>query len=272
LIFHPKTVLEHNSLKLEKPSSTDKYVLNNNYTMDKRSLEGKVAIVTGGTKGIGKGIADALKKYGATVVVSARNPEKTNHYFVKCDVSNFNEAQSLVNETIKKYKKIDILVNNAGIYPFVSLPDMTEQQWDQVIAVNLKGVFNCTKAAIPFMMEKKYGKIVNITSIAGTKVGFPNLVHYCSSKAGIVGFTKAAALDLAQYKINVNAIAPGAIMTPGTKAGLGKDALNQLVQTIPEKRVGKPVDIAETVAFLVSDAAEYITGETVTVDGGYTDQ
>ena len=122
------------------------------------------------------------------------------------------------------------------------------------------------------MIDKKYGKIVNIASIAGTKVGFPNLAHYCASKGGISGFTMGAALDLAQYRINVNAIATGAILTPGTKGGLDKDAITHLIQAIPEKRMGKPIDIAETAAFLASDAAEYITGQTIVVDGGYTNQ
>lgn len=234
-------------------------------------LKGKIAIVTGGTKGIGKGIADKLNEYGAKVVVSARHKEKTKHYFVKCDVSSFKDAQNLINETVKKFKKIDILVNNAGIYPFVPLKDMTEEQWDQVINTNLKGVFNCTKAAIPHMMKRNYGKIVNIASIAGVSVGFPNLAHYCASKAGIMGFTRAAALELAAYKINVNAIAPGAILTPGTSHGLDKETISHLLQAIPERRMGKPVDIAETAAFLVSDSSVYITGQTIVVDGGYTD-
>lgn len=240
--------------------------------MEKRFLNGKVAIVTGGTKGIGKGIADVLSDYGAKVVVSARKQEKTKHYFVKCDVSKSQDTRNLVQETIKKYKTVDILINNAGIYPFVNLTEMTEPQWDEVINVNLKGVFNCTSAVLPYMTKKKYGKIINIASIAGVRVGFPNLVHYCTTKAGVMGFTKAAALDLAPFKINVNAVAPGAILTPGVKSGLNKEAISHLIQAIPEKRMGNPVDIAETVAFLASDAAEYITGETIVVDGGYTDQ
>jgi len=235
-------------------------------------LKGKVAIVTGGTMGIGKGIADALSRYGAKVVVCARHEEKSKHFFVQCDVSSSKDVKKLIDETIKKYKKIDILVNNAGIFPFVSLKDMTEEQWDQVINVNLKGVFNCTKAAIPYMMKRKYGKIINIASIAGVSVGFPGLVHYCASKAGIMGFTKAAALDLAPYKINVNAVAPGAILTPGeSKMQMDKEAVTHLIQAIPERRMGKPVDIAETVAFLASDSSSYITGQTIVVDGGYTD-
>ena len=175
-------------------------------------------------------------------------------------------------KTIKKYKKVDILVNNAGIYPFVSLKDMTEQQWDEVINVNLKGTFNCTKAVLPYMMKQKYGKIVNIASIAGFSVGFPNLAHYCTTKAGIAGFTKAGALDLAPYNINMNAVAPGAILTPGVKKALDDKSQQGYAQMIPAKRLGTPRDIAEAVAFLASDGASYITGQTLVVDGGYTDQ
>lgn len=233
-------------------------------------LKGKVAIVTGGTKGIGKGIADKLKEQGARVVVFARHEEKSKHYFVKCDVSNSLEVKNLVEWTVRKFKKIDILVNNAGVYPFVAFKDMTEQQWDEVINNDLKSVFNCTKAVLPFMMNRKYGKIVSIASIAGYKVGFPNLAHYCAAKAGIVGFTKAVALELAEFGINVNSVAPGAILTPGVSGGLDVEEITHLIQAIPEKRMGQPVDIADTVAFLCSDDSVYITGQVIVIDGGYT--
>lgn len=235
-------------------------------------LKDKVAIVTGGTQGIGKGIADKLSSYGAKVVVCARKERKTNHHFIKCDVSNNREVQKMVDEVIKKFKKIDILVNNAGIFPFVNLKDMTEEQWDQVLNVNLKGVYNCSHYVIPYMMKQKYGKIVSIASIAGVVVGFPGLTHYSASKGGIMGFTKAAALELAPYKITVNAVAPGAILTPGESVISSKEVVAQTVKMIPEARMGKPADIAETVAFLVSDGSEYITGQTIVVDGGYTDE
>lgn len=235
-------------------------------------LKGKVAIVTGGTKGIGKGIADVLAEHGAKVVVCARTEEKTKHYFVKCDVSDFNDVQNLIKETIKKFKRIDLLVNNAGIYPFKILSEMSEEEWDKIIDIDLKSVFLCTKAVLPYMTKQKSGKIVSITSIAGHEVGFPGLTHYCAAKAGIVGFTKAAALELAPFKINVNAVAPGVILTPGTKEGTGKKQMDSLIRTIPEKRMGKPADIAETVTFLCSDASSYITGQTIVVDGGFTDQ
>lgn len=235
-------------------------------------LKGKVAVVTGGTMGIGAGIARKLHEYKATVVVCARKKVPTKHFFVKCDVSDFKSAQAMVRTVIKKFKKIDILVNNAGIYPFVMLKDMTEKQWDQVINVNLKGVFNCTKAVIPYMMKHKHGRIISTASIAGVSVGFPGLTHYSASKAGIMGFTRALALELAPFKITVNAVAPGAIKTPGSTRGItDPKQLQQTIQAIPEARMGKPTDIGETVAFLASDASEYITGQTIIVDGGYTD-
>ncbi|HLD81390.1 MAG TPA: SDR family NAD(P)-dependent oxidoreductase [archaeon] len=236
------------------------------------SLNGKIAVVTGATKGIGKGIADKFKELGAKVVVSARHEAKTEHEFFVCDVCRFTDAQALIDGAVKRHGRVDILVNNAGIYPFKPLKDMTEGEWDAVIDTNLKGVFNCTKAVLPHMMKASYGKIISIASIAGTQVGFPNLAHYCASKAGIMGFTRAAALELAPYHINVNAIAPGAILTPGVEQGMDTTGLNSLLQIIPERRLGKPVDIAETAAFLASDASEYITGQTIVVDGGYTDQ
>jgi 3-oxoacyl-[acyl-carrier protein] reductase len=234
-------------------------------------LKDKVALVTGGTMGIGKGIADKLSNYGAKVVVCARKESKTKYHFIKCDVSDFKDVQKMVDETIKKFKKIDILVNNAGIYPFNPLKDMTEQQWDLVIDINLKGVFNCTRAVIPHMIQHKYGKIISIASVEGVVVGSPGLVHYSASKAGVMGFTRAAALELAQYKINVNAVAPGAIQTPGVAKEENKEMVTQIIRQIPEARMGKPADIGEVVAFLASSASSYITGQTIIVDGGWTD-
>lgn len=230
-------------------------------------LKGKVAIVTGGTMGIGLGIADKLASLGAKVVVAAIHEVKTKHYFVHCDVSDMNNVKAMVTETLKKFKRIDILVNNAGIFPNVPFKDMKEEDWDKVMAVNLKGVFNCTKIVSDFMMQQNSGKIINISSIAGY-IGFPGLTHYCATKAGLMGFTRALALELAPYKINVNAIAPGAIETPGASGG-AKDQLNAIAQIVPLKRVGQPKDIAEAAAYLATEASSYVTGQIITVDGGY---
>jgi len=246
-------------------------------------LKNKIAIVTGAGRGIGKEIALSLAKEGAKVVVSditddinnvAKEIEKigSQALAVKADVSNSKQTEELAKKTVEKFGRIDILVNNAGIYPFKNLVDMKEEEWDKVLNINLKGVFNCTKAIIPKMIDQKYGKIINIASIAGFRVGYVGLTHYCASKAGIVGFTRAVALELAQHGIHVNAIAPGFIDTPGTSSASNEETMKQFVQMIPLKRIGKPIDIANTVVFLASDESSYITGECITVDGGWTNQ
>jgi len=245
-------------------------------------LKGKVAIVTGAAQGIGRGIALALAKEGAKVVVSdisdkiadvVREIESlgSEALAAKANVADSRETEKMANAAIKKFGRIDILVNNAGIYPFKPLVEMKEEDWDKVMGVNLKGVFNCTKAVLPKMIEQKSGNIINISSIAGAMIGYPNLVHYCASKGGVLGFTRAAALELAQHGIRVNAIAPGAVETPGTKV-VGEEALKQVEQTIPLKRIGQPGDVANLVVFLASDDSSYITGQLIVADGGFTIQ
>ncbi|MEM0078768.1 MAG: SDR family NAD(P)-dependent oxidoreductase [Nitrososphaerota archaeon] len=243
-------------------------------------LQNRVAIVTGAGQGIGKAIALALAKEGAKVVVSditdlifdvAKEIEALGSEAlpIKCDVTNPNDVNKMVKTTLEKFNRIDILVNNAGIYPFKPFIEMSEGEWDKVLNVNLKGVFNCTKAVVPKMVEQRYGKIINISSIAGAVVGFPQLAHYSASKAGIIGFTRALALELAPYGINVNAVAPGPIETPGTKI-LGKETLESFIKTIPLGRMGKPEDVANLVVFLASDDSSFITGQYIVCDGGYT--
>jgi 3-oxoacyl-[acyl-carrier protein] reductase len=245
-------------------------------------LKDKVAIITGAGQGIGKEIALTFAKEGAKVVVTditgkekevAEEIKKMGReaIAVKVDVSKMEDAKKMAKETLKTFGRIDILVNNAGIYPFKLFVEMTESDWDKVINVNLKGTFNCTKAVVETMIKQKYGKIINITSIAGTVVGFLQLTHYCASKAGITGFTRALALELAPYGINVNAIAPGPIETPGTQA-LGKEAYENFKKAIPIGRWGKPEDIASLAVFLASDESSNITGQVIVSDGGYTVQ
>jgi 3-oxoacyl-[acyl-carrier protein] reductase len=249
--------------------------------MYQMKLENKVAIVTGSGQGIGKGIVSELAKEGAKVVVSDINQENIDKTVneinsfgeaigVKADVSNSEEVSQLVNVTVKKFGRVDILVNNAGIYPFKLLTEMEEEDWDKVLNVNLKGVFNCTKAVLPEMSKQKSGNIVNIASIAGAVIGYPNLVHYSASKGGVLGFTRSAAIDLAQYKIRVNAIAPGGVETPGTEGTMDNETSKQFIQMIPLKRMGQPIDIAKAVVFLASDDSSYITGQMIIVDGGLT--
>jgi len=245
-------------------------------------FKNEVAIVTGAGQGIGKEIAFTLGREGAKVVVSDIT-DKINEVVeeienlgghalpVRADVSNLKEVKKMVKETLDKFGKIDILVNNAGIYPFKPLTEMTEKDWDKVLSVNLKGIFNCTKAVLPSMIKRKGGNIINISSIAGSVIGYLNLVHYSASKAGIVGFTRSSALELAQHGIRVNAIAPGAIETLGTKV-VGEEKLEQIAQTIPLKRIGRPSDVAKLVVFLASEDSSYITGQCIVIDGGLTIQ
>lgn len=243
-------------------------------------LRAKVAIVTGAAQGIGREIALSLAKNGVKVVVadvSDKRLEVVNEIealgfhglAVKCDVSDGEEVETVVKETMKKFGRVDILVNNAGIYPFKTFTEMTEQEWDKVLNVNLKGVFYSVKAVLPKMIEQKYGKIVNISSVAGSVVGFANLVHYSASKAAIVGFTRSLALEVAKYGINVNAIAPGPVETPGTKV-TGEESYEQTRKAIPIGRWGLLEDIANLVLFLTSDKSNFITGQCIVIDGGYT--
>jgi 3-oxoacyl-[acyl-carrier protein] reductase len=246
-------------------------------------LKNKVAIVTGAGQGIGKEIALSLAREGAKVVVSDITDKiydvvkeieglGSQALAIKTDVSNSKQTEELAKNTIEKFGRVDILVNNAGIFPFKSFLEMKEEDWDKVLNVNLKGVFNCTKAVTPMMVKQKYGKIVNIASIAGTRVGYLGLTHYCASKAGIAGFTKALALELSSYKINVNAIAPGEIETPGATGAMDEKTRKGFIESVPLKRFGQPIDIANLAVFLASDESSYITGECIVVDGGLTNQ
>ena len=242
-------------------------------------LKGKVAIVTGAGHGIGREIALSLARNGAEVVVT----DVTDAIFevgkqiealgskalpLKCDVTDFEQAQDVEEKVVGKYERIDILVNNAGIYPQKAFLDMTADDWNKVLRINLNGVFHCTKAVIPKMVKQKYGKIVNIASIAGAVVGFQNLAHYSASKAAIAGFTKSLALEVAQYGINVNAVAPGPIDVGDMAANT--EIYQQIIKAIPAGRMGRPIDIANLVVFLVSDESNFITGQCIVSDGGYT--
>ena len=244
-------------------------------------FKGRVVIVTGAAMGIGREIALSFGREGASVVLfdlsdkvfeTGRELEElgVGVLAVKGDVSRREDVEKAVGETIDTLGRIDVLVNNAGIYPFKPFLEMSEEDWDKVIAVNLKGTFLFTRAVAPHMVRQRYGRIINISSIAGAVVGFPQLTHYCASKAGVLGFTRGLALELAPYNITVNAVAPGPIETPGTRAVEG--VLEQVVKAVPVGRIGKPGDISNTVLFLASEEASFITGQLIITDGGYTAQ
>ncbi|TFG05947.1 SDR family oxidoreductase [Candidatus Thorarchaeota archaeon] len=246
------------------------------------TFENKVAIVTGAAQGIGLGIARELAKRGARVALSdisdevvVRAKELSDEGYdvmsVVGDVSDTGQVQDMVDDVSGRWDRIDILVNNAGIYPYKALDDMERPDWDRVININLTGTYNFTKAVLPHM-QKHGGSIINIASIAGTTVGYEMLAHYSASKAGVLGFTKAAALELAKHKIRVNAIAPGAIQTPTVEKVMDEATRKQTIESIPWKRMGTPEDIGKATAFLASDDSEYITGQLLIVDGGLTDQ
>ncbi len=242
-------------------------------------LKGKIAIVTGAGRGIGKEIALALARAGAAIVVTdvadsvfevSKQIEalKSVAYPIKSDVSNIEQVENVKDKALEKFGKVDILVNNAGIYPQKAFLEMTKDDWSKVMRINLDGLFHCTKAVLPSMVKQKYGKIVNVASVAGAVVGFTNLVHYSASKAAVAGFTKSLALEMAPYGINVNAVAPGPIDVAETQ--VDEVMYAQLIKTIPIGRMGKPVDIANLVVFLVSDESSFITGQCIVSDGGYT--
>ncbi len=249
-------------------------------------LTGKTAIVTGGAMGIGFGIASRLAEAGASVVIADLDKKAGEGAvkelqsmggkaaFIKTDVSDEAQVKSTVDFAVKKYGSIDILVNNAGIYPMIPVSQMKPAVFDKIIAVNLKSVFLFTKAVTAVMIKKGTGgKIINITSIDALHPSGVGLAVYDASKHGLWGFTKNTALEFAPYNIQVNAIAPGGISTPGTGAGnpttpAMKAILKKFEEKIPMRRMGEPDDIGKVALFLASDLSSYMTGSQVVVDGG----
>lgn len=243
------------------------------------SLDGKVAIVTGSSRGIGRGIAIELGSRGAAVVVNYLNSSAAAEDVVsqihssggqaithQADVSDFNAAQDLIKYAVDTYGGLDILVNNAGITRDKLIMMMTEEDWDIVQDTNLKSTFNCSKAAVRHMMRKRYGRIINITSIAG-QMGNPGQTNYSASKAGQIGFTKALAREVGSRNITVNAIAAGYVETDIWE-GVPEEAKQAILSMVPLNRKGETQEIADAVAFLASDQAAYITGQVLGIDGG----
>lgn len=242
-------------------------------------FEDKVAVVTGASRGIGAEIAKTLAKEGAKVVVNYSGSEAkakevvaeiealgSEAIAVRADVSNSEDVKAMMDQTIETFGKIDFLVNNAGITRDNLLMRMKEDEWDDVMNINLKGVFVCTKAVTRQMMRQRSGKIVNVASIVGV-AGNPGQANYVAAKAGVIGLTKTTAQELASRNILVNAVAPGFITTDMTEA-LPEEVKEGMLRMIPLKRLGEPEHVAKTVAFLLSDDANYITGQTIHIDGG----
>ncbi len=243
------------------------------------TLEGKTVLVTGGARGIGRAITLAFAKSGADVAFTYRSSGQLAESLVsevramgrkvlplEADATSMKSAVEVVEKVVAEFKRLDVLVNNAGITKDNLLLRMSEEDWDSVIQTNLKSVFNYTKAAARTMMGQRYGKIINLSSVVGLK-GNAGQSNYAASKAGIIGFTKSIAKELASRNILVNAVAPGYIDTDMT-AALTEEQRKAVIDAIPLKRVAKPDDVAKVVLFLASPDADYITGQVVSVDGG----
>jgi 3-oxoacyl-[acyl-carrier protein] reductase len=243
------------------------------------TLKDKVAIVTGGAQGIGRAIAELFAERGADVVLADIQFEKANEtadsiieqtgrraMAFNLDATSLEQANAMVEKTVEVFGGVHILVNNVGTTRDTLLMRMPESDWDLVLNINLKSVFNCSKAVVRQMMRARYGRIINMSSVAGI-AGNPGQTNYSSSKAGIIGFTKSLAREVASRNITVNAVAPGFVVTDLT-ADLPQEIKDASMLTIPIGRWGEPIEIAHAVAFLASDDAKYITGHVLSVDGG----
>jgi 3-oxoacyl-[acyl-carrier protein] reductase len=244
-------------------------------------LSGRVAIVTGGSRGIGRAVVCALAREGAKVAFVYHSASQAadaliaelkgeGHEVVafQCDVKSKSAADQVVEDVLKKWEKIDILVNNAGVIRDTLLATMSEEHWNDVIATNLNGVFNFCQAVTRTMMSQRYGRMINVSSVAAD-FGNPGQSNYAASKGGVDGFTRCVATELAKRNITVNAVAPGFIETDMTVA-VRSAAGDQIVKHIPARRLGKPEDVAHAVVFLASEESAYITGQVLRVDGGLT--
>ncbi len=240
----------------------------------------KTAIITGASKGIGAVIAKRLNELNYNLVLNYRSNtalieelidnftnKDTNNIIVKCDISLYEDAKKLIDETYNNFGTVDVLINNAGITKDNILPLMTEEEFDEVIDINLKGTFNCCKHIARRMIKQKYGRIINISSVVGLS-GNAGQVNYAASKAGVIGMTKSMARELGKKNILVNAVAPGFIKTEMTDK-IPEDIKAEMLKNIPLQRLGQPEDIADCVEFLISDKASYITGQVISVNGGF---
>jgi|MGYP000962796831 3-oxoacyl-[acyl-carrier protein] reductase len=240
----------------------------------------KTAIITGASRGIGAEIAKRLNELNYNLVLNYRSSTSsmeelinsftnkgTKNIIVKCDISNYEEAKKLIEEAYKNFGTVDVLINNAGITKDNLLPLMTEEEFDQVIEINLKGTFNCCKHIAKRMIKQKQGRIINISSVVGL-AGNAGQVNYSASKAGVIGLTKSMARELGRKNILINVVAPGFIQTEMTEK-IPQELKEEMLKNIPLQRLGQPSDIADCVEFLISDKASYITGQVISVNGGY---
>ena len=243
------------------------------------SIEGKSVIVTGGSKGIGLGIARVFARRGAQVTIAARgqeaaeaavaelNKEGGKARWCQCDVSQWGSVREMVADAASAQGGLDIMCANAGMFPQTKMIDMDPDEWDQVMATNLRSAFLSVKASIPYFEKAGKGRVVLTSSITGPVTGFPGWTHYGASKSGQLGFLKTAAMELARYNTTINAVMPGNIYTEGLQ-DLGQDYLDTMAASIPLKRLGAVEDIGHAALFFASDEAAYITGQQVVVDGG----
>jgi 3-oxoacyl-[acyl-carrier protein] reductase len=240
-------------------------------------LDGKVALVIGAARGIGEGIAEHFVEEGAKVVIADTEVEagretagRLKGRFIETDISRMDHAVRAVQTALDSFGGLDILVQNAGIYPWTLIENTSPEEWDKVLAVNLKGTFLAARATLPHMKQKRSGRMIFTSSITGPRVTSPGHGHYSASKAGINGFIKSAALEFSNYGITVNGIEPGNILTSGMKMHRSEAFIKSMEAAVPLGRLGTPRDIANTALFLASDEASYITGTTIIVDGGQT--
>jgi len=244
-------------------------------------MEQKSVVVTGGSKGIGRGIARVFASEGAKVLIAARQQDVGEQAakeivdaggtasFLSVYTGNWKDVENMVQTTVDRYGGIDVLCSNAGIFPSARVEELTEADWDAVSAVNLKGTFLAVKACLPELKKRDGGRILLTSSITGPITGYPGWAHYGATKAGMLGFMRTAAIEFAKDKITINAVMPGNIMTEGLD-DIGDDYLRRMEQSIPLGKLGEPEDIAYAMLFLASHEAKYITGQTLVVDGGQT--
>ena len=240
-------------------------------------LQNRVALVIGAARGIGEGIAQRFVDEGAKVVIAdteveagAATAARLKGLFVTADISRPDDAERAVSTALDGFGALDIVVQNAGIYPWTLIENTSPEEWDKVLAVNLRGTFLAARAALPHMKAKRAGRMIFTSSITGPRVTSPGHGHYSASKAGINGFIKSAALEFSGYGITVNGIEPGNILTDGMKMHRSAEFIQSMEDAIPLGRLGTPRDIANAALFLASDDAAYITGTTIVVDGGQT--